>query len=184
MKIVAGQYGGRRLSVPKGRDVRPTSDKVRAAVFNMLESRRAVADAHVLDAFCGTGALGLEAISRGAKSCHFVDKARESLQCARDNAQMLGVEDVVQFRMKDVLKIGVRPTEDAPYDLIFLDPPYNKGFIADMLNGLKEGGWCAPGCWIICETEKQFSLPENFGFYLDAEKLYGNIKVTLLRVTQ
>ncbi len=91
MRIVAGQYGGRRLEVPKGRDIRPTSDKVRGAIFNALRSRGAVEEARVLDVFCGTGALGLEALSQGAAHCTFMDKARESLELAKRNAQNLGV---------------------------------------------------------------------------------------------
>ena len=91
MRIVSGQYSGRKLEVPKGRDIRPTSDKVRGAVFNALRSRGAVEDEKVLDAFCGSGALGLEALSQGASSCTFVDKSRHSLELAQRNAKALGL---------------------------------------------------------------------------------------------
>ena len=97
MRIVAGRYGGRKLMVPKGRDIRPTSDKVRGAVFNMLDSRGAVQGALVLDAFCGTGALGFEALSRGARHCTFIDKNSESLKLCRANAQALGAEGECRF---------------------------------------------------------------------------------------
>ena len=94
MRIVSGLYGGRKIQAPKGRMVRPTTDKVRGAVFNMLQSRGLVDDAVVLDAFCGTGGMGLEALSRGAHSCTFVDSARDSLVCVKENISSLGAEGV------------------------------------------------------------------------------------------
>ena len=97
MRIVAGQWGGRRLIEPRGRDIRPTSDKVRGAVFNMLRGYGAVEGACVLDAFCGSGALGLEALSQGAHSCVFADKDRASLDLARRNVAQFDAQEMCEF---------------------------------------------------------------------------------------
>lgn len=180
MKIVSGLYGGRRLNVPKGRDIRPTSDKIRGAVFNMLASRGAVDDAYVLDAFCGTGALGLEALSRGASSAIFWDKSRESLSLAKSNSEMLGADNAI-FQVKDASKAGVRPDNIVQSNLVFLDPPYNKDLIAPTLKALVAGGWLSQDVWVLCESERKHDLSLPEGFSVDHEKIYGETKIVLLR---
>ena len=202
MKIVAGKYGGRRLVTPKNRDIRPTSDKVRGAIFNMLVSRGAIEDAYVLDAFCGTGALGLEALSRGARSCEFADKSRTSLGLARENVELLSVEEYVAYTFGDVRKtlkkqennelvhgncrIGSLDSELAEdtentYSLIFLDPPYNKSLIASTLGVLKDAGKLYDGAWVVCESEKNLAYDNLDGFGVEAVKEYGSTKVALLQ---
>lgn len=182
MRIVAGRFGGRVLEAPKGRDIRPTSDKVRGAMFNALRSRGAVERKVVLDAFCGSGALGLEALSQGAVGCTFIDKARDSLDLTRRNAQALGADEAnVRFILRDVLKIGVCVDEGAKAHLIFLDPPYSKGFVVPCLDALAHGGWIADGAWVVCETEKDFSQEFPSFFDVDDEKAYGDTKVYFLR---
>lgn len=181
MRIVSGKYGGRRLEEPKGRDIRPTGDKVRGAVFNALRSRGAVEGAVVLDAFCGTGALGLEALSQGASTCTFVDKARESLDLCRRNAQALGAVDAAQFLLRSAEKIGRKAEDMLPASLIFLDPPYGKGLVPAALEALSAGGWIEDGAWIAIESEKAFDgvLP---GFCaVESEKTYGDTKVIFAR---
>lgn len=180
MRIVAGTYGGRKLQVPEGRDIRPTSDKIRGAVMNMLRSRDAIDGAVVVDAFCGTGALGLEALSQGAASCVFVDSARESLALAKDNAAMLGVGGT--FLLKDASKIGVRPSTFGMANLIFIDPPYKKDLILPTLGALQEGGWIAQGAWIVCEAEARFEAVWPAFVSLEAEKVYGDTKIILLQI--
>ncbi len=180
MKIVSGAYGGRKLNVPKGRNIRPTSDKIRGAVFNMLSSRGAVEDAHVLDAFCGTGALGLEALSRGSNSAIFWDKSRVSLSLAQSNAEMLGVESA-NFQIKDASKVGRKPDNIRACDLIFLDPPYNKDLLSPTLCSLEGGGWLSENAWILCESEHKHDLILPDGFIVDHEKTYGETKITLLK---
>ncbi len=180
MRIVAGVYGGRKLNVPKGRDVRPTSDKIRGAMFNMLSSRDAVVDARVLDAFCGTGALGLEALSRGASHAIFLDKSRTSLDLARENAQILGVENA-SFRVCDSSKFSEKRNDEDTYSLIFLDPPYHKGLILKSLERLHHGDWLSDDAWVMCESERSFCLLPSDFFSFDVEKIYGDIKITLLR---
>lgn len=181
MKIVAGHFRGRKLLVPKNNDIRPTSDKIRGAVFNMLQSRGALDGAHVLDAFCGTGALGLEALSRGASSCVFMDKARDSLSLARDNAEMLDVE--AEFLLRDATNISARTENTSAYNLVFLDPPYAKGFVPTALQGLLDGDCLAPNAWIVCETERAFTYSGAEGCEMDNEKTYGDTKITLLHLT-
>ena len=109
MRIVSGKYGGRVLKTPRDDAIRPTSDKVRGAMFNALRSRMDFEGVHVLDCFCGTGALGLEALSQGAASCRFVDLNRSSLDLAKDNAAALGVE--AEFILQDVTKLPQRGEE-------------------------------------------------------------------------
>lgn len=180
MRIVSGIYGGRKLNVPTGRDVRPTSDKIRGAVFNMLSSRDAIEGAYVLDAYCGTGALGLEALSRGAAHVTFFDKARSSLDLAKSNANMLGAENI-QFQIKDSSKLSQKPGDIKPYNLIFLDPPYHKEMVEKSLLGLVAGGWIADDAWIMCESERGLNISLPDGFYMDTEKTYGDIQIVLIR---
>jgi len=180
LRIVGGIYGGRRLNVPKNRDIRPTSDKVRGAVFNMLDSRGAVDQALVLDGFCGSGALGLEALSRGAEHCTFFDKARASLSLAKENADILDARDRCTFKVQDCLRVGEHGAQDT-YSLVFLDPPYGLGLVDKVLSVLDQGGWFADDCFIVCETEKAAEVKIEPPFSLDVEKLYGDIKVQILR---
>lgn len=177
MRIVAGEFGGRKLHVSNGRDVRPTSDKVRGAIFNALTSRIDLSSAHVMDIFCGTGALGLEAISRGATSCTFIDKARSSIDLAKLNARDLSVENRVQFIIKDATKLGVRSPDAIKANLIFLDPPYNQGLIIPCLTALRLGAWAYEGCLLVIESEKNFgdALPE--GFQIQDERHYRDTKI-------
>ena len=209
MKIIGGEYGGRQLIVPKNRDIRPTSDKVRGAIFNMLASRGAVEDAHVLDAFCGTGALGLEALSRGATSCEFIDKSRTSLALARENAEVFGVEPPPTYTYGDAKKAvmvhkrceSVQPisSETHPvsecdenklraygkttntYNLVFLDPPYHMNLISEIVPILIGANCLYDNAWIVCESERNFSIQENEIIRIDNEKQYGETKVILLQ---
>jgi 16S rRNA (guanine966-N2)-methyltransferase len=180
MRIVAGTYGGRKLIVPQGRDIRPTSDKIRGAVMNMLRSRGAIDGAHVMDVFCGTGALGLEAISQGASSCVFIDQSRESLELAKENAKALGVS--AEFMLKDVTKLGLKPESKPQASLIFIDPPYKKDLVLPALEMLHYGGWIAPSAWIVVEAEEKFSAVWPVFVLLESEKIYGETKIVLLKI--
>ena len=179
MRIVAGQYGGRKLAVPKGRDIRPTSDKVRGAIFNALESRGVVEGVRVLDCFCGSGALGLEALSRAAVWCTFVDKDRTSLDLTRRNAESLGVQDA-DFVLKDVRKL--EPCAE-PYNLVFLDPPYGEGLVALSLDILHNQNYIGEDTVLAVELEKGFDGMEVGQPYvvLD-EKTYGDTAVLFLEL--
>lgn len=181
MRIVSGIYGGRKLNSPDGdKTVRPTSDKVRGAIFNALFSRVDLDGARVMDAFCGSGALGLEALSRGVEHCVFVDANRTSLSLAQGNADMLSVpQENVDFVRGDVCKM--RPCTQGTVDLLFMDPPYDKGLVLPALESLRDGGWLAAGCMCVVEVEKRFSDMLPAMYVLDSEKTYGSTRVLYLR---
>jgi len=183
MRIVAGEFGGRVLSVPRGRDIRPTSDKVRGAVMNALRSRGALEGAHVLDMFCGTGALGLEAISQGAASCIFADKARSSIDLARANAGQLGLGDAqAGFILADAVKFPAPAAgQEESISLVLLDPPYNTGLILVALEVLAAGNWLADGAIIVAESENgcEWLMPREYKILDD--KRYGDTMVSYLR---
>lgn len=162
MRITGGEFRNRVIQAPEGRNVRPTTDKIRQAVFNILTSARwdtegqfTLEGAHVLDLFCGTGAMGLEALSRGAGSCTFVDKDKASLSFARENVQKLGVEGQANFILKDVTKPGPKPMAMKLADLVFIDPPYRQGLAAPALAAAAENGWLAPSVIAVIESERE-----------------------------
>ena len=161
MRVTGGQARGRIIKVPDTGTVRPTTDKMRQQLFNMLQhSPWAVGngfdldDAHVLDGFCGSGALGLEALSRNAASCVFVDIDGKVLQTTKTNVKTCGYDAKAQFIMRGCHTMGPRPATVQPRTLVLLDPPYNKDFITPSLAALDAGGWFAPGALIVAESEK------------------------------
>ena len=131
MRIIAGRFKGRSLRAPKGRETRPTTDRVREALFNLLVARRPLDGARVLDLFAGTGALGLEALSRGAASAVFVEQHAPTLRLARQNAADLGVEAACSFLRADAVAYLQRPPQ-VPFDLVFADPPYGLDALPDL----------------------------------------------------
>lgn len=169
MRIIAGKHKGRRIELPReaGGVIRPTSDFAREAIFNILAHGKAGLNGHtfegksVLDLFCGTGAFGLEALSRGAAHVTFVDNAREAMATARYNAQRIGEENRVDFLQADASKLG---RARRVYDLIFLDPPYFGKLIGPTLSSLKSGGWIAEDGVIVVEHDAKEApqLPEDF----------------------
>ena len=169
MRIVGGALRGRAITAPKGDLVRPTSDRTREALFNIL----AHADfgdfdlegARVLDLFAGTGALGLEAISRGASFALFVDDHAESRGAIRENLDTLGLNGKAKIYKRDATKLGPRPGSVGPaFSLVFADPPYGKGLGAAALLSAREGGWLAPGALCLVEETAMadFEAPEGF----------------------
>lgn len=180
MRIIGGSARGRQLKTPVGQDIRPTSDKVRSAIFNGLFSRGGVVDAVVIDAFCGTGALGLEALSQGAQTTYFFDNARVSLSLAKENAADLGFLDKAVFVQKDATKLGDKPAANLPATHVFLDPPYRKNLIHPTLDVLKAGGWLAEDAIIIIETEKETDPIDTFGT-ITFDKTYGETRVYFIQ---
>ncbi|MCB1721519.1 MAG: 16S rRNA (guanine(966)-N(2))-methyltransferase RsmD [Alphaproteobacteria bacterium] len=176
MRIVAGKYGGRRLTVPKGRDIRPTSDKVRGAIFNSLESMGAVAGVRALDCFCGTGALGLEALSRGAEFCSFMDKDKRSLALAQGNAERLGALGQSEFLLRDAQRF-TRSSNMLKYGLVFLDPPYRKGLINVVLQVLERSGCFDMAAVVVLESEKGYEPNLSGSFTVQSTKIYGDTQV-------
>ncbi len=181
MRIIAGTYGGRRLEVPKGRDIRPTSDKVRGSIFNALLSRIDIQGAWTMDLFCGTGALGLEALSRGAAGCVFIDKAKDSLELTQRNAESLDDFLETEFIHSDACMLRPRSERVHKSALFFCDPPYNLNLIKPSLDALVKGDWLERGAIGVLEAEKNWpaSLPARWEIL--SEKTYGDTKVVYVR---
>ena len=188
MRIVAGHLKGRRLEAPIGRDLRPTSDRAREGLFNRLDhggfgpgGASILASATVLDAFCGTGALGLEALSRGAASVTFLDADRNALNAARANAKRLEVEARCRFVQADA---AFPPRARQAHDLILMDPPYASDLAGQALTALARHGWIDPGAIAAIETDARGKAPAAPpGFELLAEARYGAARMSILRDT-
>lgn len=152
MRIVGGAFRGRALSAPRSQAVRPTSDRLRESVFDILAHRfdDPVAGATVIDLFAGTGALGLEAMSRGAARALFVDDGAEARALLRENIEALGLGGVTRVFRRDATKLGAAPPGEV-FSLAFLDPPYGKGLARPALAALIEGGWLATGARVVIE---------------------------------
>lgn len=176
MRIIAGQWRGRPLAAPKGDATRPTADRTREALFSMLASRvGSFEDLAVADLFAGSGALGFEALSRGAASCLFVEQDRAALDALRANAEKLGVR--ADIRATSVLALG---PASKPLDVILMDPPYGTGAGSVALDKLGRLGWIGPATWVSIETAKNEAI-EVAGFEIDAERVHGKAKLTILR---
>ncbi len=165
MRVVSGRLGGRTLAAPKSQTIRPTADRLREALFNILVHGYSdpVSDSRVLDLFAGTGALGIEALSRGAAFALFVDDGAESRGLLRDNVTTLGLGGTARIFRRDATKLGpVHPLE--PFSLGFLDPPYGQGLAEKALASARTGGWLVPDALIVVEeaTEANFVVPEGF----------------------
>jgi 16S rRNA (guanine966-N2)-methyltransferase len=153
MRIVSGIYRGRALVAPKGHSTRPTADRTRQALFNVLEHAPwspGVRGRRVLDLFAGSGALGLEAMSRGAELCVGVDMDQDARGAMARNATALGAADSVTVRRADATRLGPRP-DPAPFDLVFLDAPYGAGMSEPTLAALADHGWLAPEAIVVVE---------------------------------
>src|SRR3569623_98087 len=163
MRVVGGRLRGRNIASPTSRDIRPTADRLRESVFNILVHAYddPIQDARVLDLFAGTGALGIEAVSRGAKFTLFVDNGAEARALLRSNVEALG--RVTKVYRRDATDLGpAHPVE--PFSLVFLDPPYGKGLAEKALASLRDGGWLTPGALLVVEEAKaaQFVTPEGY----------------------
>lgn len=182
MRIVAGKHRGRRLATPGGRNVRPTSDRVREALFSILTQGTAVlpSDTRVLDAFAGSGALGLEALSRGAGFASFMDSDRQSINLINQNLIDLDEHSRATVLQRNATSPG---QTDAPFDLVFLDPPYREGLAPLSLEALRQAGWVAPGARIVIELSKKESIEVSEGYSLDTERTYGNTRIVILNAS-
>ena len=166
MRVVSGQFRGRALAAPKSLAIRPTSDRLRESLFNILVHAYGdpVTGARVLDLFAGTGALGIEAMSRGAAFALFVDDGAEARALIRENVAALGLGGATRIFRRDATRLGaVTPVE--PFSLVFLDPPYREGLAEQALASARDGGWFRPDALIVVEeaAEAQFRTPERFG---------------------
>jgi 16S rRNA (guanine966-N2)-methyltransferase len=181
MRIVAGTLKGRTLHAPKGSTTRPTTDRVREAVFSTLASIAGadLGGGPVLDLFAGSGALGLEALSRGARPVVLVDKAHDALQVLERNVRGLGVGGDVRVIRSDTFSLARRGIALGPFSLILLDPPYtlDQSRVADLLLTLAEGGAIRVGCHVVWEHARETEPVWPPGFALLAEKAYGTTSV-------
>ena len=187
MRIVAGSLKGRSIVAPEGQGTRPTSDRARQAVFNVLE-HAAWADslqgARVMDVYAGSGALGFEAISRGAAFCLFVETDEDARGAIRENADAYGVMGRTRVHRRSAVDLGVRPGSDGEaFDLAFLDPPYRKGLGEQTLVRLLEGNWLKPGAVVVFERGSDEPEIDTPGYErLDARD-YGAARVLFLRAS-
>jgi 16S rRNA (guanine966-N2)-methyltransferase len=165
MRIVGGRLGGRNIASPKSQAIRPTSDRLRESLFNILAHAHGdpVTGARVLDLFAGTGALGLEAMSRGASFALLIDDGAEARALMRQNVETLGLGGMTRIFRRDATKLGpVHPLE--PFSLVFLDPPYRHGLAERALTSLRTGDWLTPDALVVAEeaADAQFKAPEGF----------------------
>ncbi|HET8613300.1 MAG TPA: 16S rRNA (guanine(966)-N(2))-methyltransferase RsmD [Sphingomonas sp.] len=176
MRIIAGQWRGRPLKAPPGQATRPSSDRAREALFSMLASRLGGFEGlAVVDLFAGTGALGLEALSRGAASCTFVEQDRAALDALRANIAALGAKADVRAQAVNTLGPASRP-----HDLMLIDPPYAMRAGVPTAERLARLGWLAPGALVSIESAADEAIAPS-GFALETERRYGKAKITLLR---
>jgi 16S rRNA (guanine966-N2)-methyltransferase len=186
MRVTSGSLGGRALVTPEDMRVRPTSDKVRQAVFNILAHNDfgggfSLDGARVADLFAGTGALGIEAISRGASFCLFVDDSADSRALIRQNVEALGLTGVTKIWRRDATDLGpINTGSGGPFDLVFLDPPYRKDLIVRCLTSLREGEWLASGAIIVAEMAEDEPIPATPGFLDLDERVYGTTRALFL----
>lgn len=183
MRIVAGRNRGRAILAPEGIDIRPTADRARQAVFDLLAHspdmpERLLAEARVLDAFAGTGAMGLEALSRGAPHCTFLDRDQRAIAGLRANAQTLNELSRASFLRADALQ---PPPAAQPVGLAFLDPPYGKNLCMPALKALADAGWFAPGAIVVVEHDSAEALEDLPGFQDIGARRYGRAQFLFLR---
>jgi 16S rRNA (guanine966-N2)-methyltransferase len=165
MRVVGGRLRGRVLAGPKSQAIRPTADRLRESLFNILQHAYGdpITGARVLDLFAGTGALGIEALSRGAAFALLIDDGAEARALLRENVTTLGLGGVTRIFRRDATKLGpVAPLE--PFSLVFLDPPYGQGLAGQALASAREGGWLTPDALIVVEeaVKSGFAAPEGF----------------------
>jgi len=178
MRIIAGAWRGRPLEAPPGQGTRPTSDRAREGLFSMLQSRLGgFEDLEVADFFAGTGALGLEALSRGAAHCTFVEKDRAALDVLRRSLDRLGAGDRADLRAQSAENVS---SPRRPCDLVFMDPPYGSGLAQTALDRIAGSGWLAPGAWVSVELHgEELQVPD--GLQLEAERKFGRATLILIR---
>ncbi len=179
IRIIGGRFRGRRLRFPPAAGLRPTTDRLRETLFNWLQAP--IGGARCLDLFAGSGALGLEALSRGAGFVTFVEAAPAVARRLQENLRLLGVEEAAEVRRADARRLLRRPPS-RPYDLVFLDPPFALDLLPALCRELEAGGWLAPGAWIYLEQERRrpwFELPA--GWRLHREAGAGQVACRLVR---
>ena len=182
MRVVAGRLKGRTLQGPTGHDIRPTSDRLRESLFNILAHGFGdpVPGARVLDLFAGTGALGIEALSRGAAFCLFVDEGAQARALIRENVHLLGLAGITRLFRRDAARLGAVGTM-APFSLMFADPPYGKGLGEAALASARAGGWLVPGALCVLEESAGSAIAPPEGFEVVERREAGGSQMVFLR---
>jgi 16S rRNA (guanine966-N2)-methyltransferase len=186
MRIVAGKFRGATIDAPKGLGTRPTSDRVREALFNVLEHGKPEIDfegARVLDLFAGSGALGLEALSRGARYCLFIEDDAGARAAIRRNVEALGLTGITKIWRRDATRLGPAGTV-SPFDLVFCDPPYGKGFGERALTAAVEGGWLKAGAVAVLEERAGLAPAWPAPFAEIDRRRYGDTEIGIARLSQ
>ena len=179
MRIIAGEWRGRKLFAPAGQQTRPTADRTRETLFSMLASRFGSFDGlRVADLYAGSGALGLEALSRGAANATFVENDRSALKAIEANAAALGAADRIAVRATSAVALP----KAGPFDLILADPPYSPGSGSAVVSAVAAAGWLASGGWMAVETKRGDEVAPPEGWTVDATRDVGRAKLTLLRL--
>lgn len=189
MRIISGRFRGRGLRAPDGTHTRPTGDRARQALFNVLEhagwsplsEHPGWAGKRVMDLFAGSGALGFEALSRGAETCLFVEADGRARGVIDANASALGIAAHVRMDRRNATDLGLRPPGGRGYDLVFLDPPYGKGLGEPALDSLQDGGWLEPGALAVWERGAEEASVEVPGWERLDERRYGAARVSFMR---
>src|SRR5271169_1224985 len=182
MRVVGGRLRGRTLAGPKSQTIRPTADRPRESLFNILVHAYGdpITGARVLDLFGGTGALGIEAVSRGAAFALFVDNGAEARALLRNNVEALGLGGVTKVYRRDATNLGpAHPVE--PFSLVFLDPPYAKGLADKALVSLRDGGWLTPRALLVVEEAKAAAFKAPEGFEELERRVYDETEFVFLR---
>ncbi len=183
MRIVAGKFRGARIEAPKGLVTRPTSDRVRPALFNVLEHGTpevAFEEARVLDLFAGSGALGLEALSRGARFCLFIEESAAARAAIRRNVEALGLTGATKIWRRDATRLGPAGTLQ-PFDLVFCDPPYGQGLGESALASAAEGGWLRAGAIAVLEERADLDVGWPAKFEEIDRRRYGDTAIVIAR---
>ena len=178
MRIIAGEWRGRKLVTPEGRKTRPTADRTRETLFSMLASRLGSFDEfRVADLYAGSGALGLEALSRGAAHATFVETDRAALKAIEANVTAFGAASRVAIRNMSAENLP----KSHPYDLVLADPPYEPGSGTAVVAAVAKSGWLPPGGWMAIETHRGDAVTPPEGWEVDTERDVGRARLTLLR---
>lgn len=185
MRIVAGRHRGRHLAAPEGLAVRPTSDRTREALFNILGQGRddlpALAGARVLDAFAGTGALGLEALSRGADNVSFIESQPTAIATLERNIRALEEEDSTEVIRADALR---PPRTSYPADIVLMDPPYSQGLAEPAITALARAGWIGAASLVVVELMAKEPFTPPAGFAIRDQRKYGKARLVFLEATE
>ena len=184
MRVVGGELKGRNIVAPASQDIRPTADRLRESVFNILVHAYddPFQDARVLDLFAGTGALGIEAISRGAVFTLFVDNGAEARALLRNNVEALALGGVTKVYRRDATDLGpAHPME--PFSLVFLDPPYGQGLAEKALASLRNGGWLKPNALLVVEEAKSAAFAAPDGYEELERRVYDDTEFVFLQAS-